>query len=77
MLITSKLYKALAGLHTKFTGQAEDAYVARDAANQSSQYEAESYAAGEAHAYGQAAESIRAAQNEAADEFIHPPGDRD
>jgi hypothetical protein len=64
-LLPNKLQQVLAALQEKLGGKTEDAYRERDEADSRNKPEARAYAAGEAHAYGQAAEAVRDAQTEA------------
>ena len=66
-LIPSKLQRVLARLYGGLAGRAEDAYRTRDAAEDEGNSEAQAYAAGQARAYGEAAQSVRDAQDEAAE----------
>jgi hypothetical protein len=66
-LIPSKLQRVLGRLYGGLAGRAEDAYATRDAADAEGDSEAQTYAAGQASAYGQAAQSVREAQDEAAE----------
>jgi hypothetical protein len=59
------LQKVLGRLQQKLAGKAETAYGDRDAADETGRRDAQVYAAGEAHAYGEAADAVRDAQDEA------------
>jgi hypothetical protein len=63
--ITTSLQKVLSRLRQKLVGKAETAYSDRDAADETGRRDAQVYAAGEAHAYGDAADTVRDAQDEA------------
>jgi hypothetical protein len=63
--ITSSLKGVLGRLQQKLAGKAETAYTDRDAADVSGEHDAQVFAAGEAHAYGHAADAVRDAQDEA------------
>jgi hypothetical protein len=58
------LHKVLDRLRRKLAGKAETAYSDRDAADETGRRDAQVYAAGEAHAYGEAVEAVRDAQDE-------------
>ena len=64
-LIPTRLQKVLARLQSKLGSKAEDAYRDRDEASMRNEHDAHTYAAGEAHAYGEAVEDVRDAQDEA------------
>jgi hypothetical protein len=66
VVISSRLQDVLGRLQGKFAGKTEDAYRDRDAADLNGNQAAQTYAEGEAHAYGEAAESVREAQDDAA-----------
>jgi hypothetical protein len=66
-LIPSRLQGVLGRLYGGLAARAEDAYRSRDAADAEGDSEAQTYAAGQAQAYGQAAQSVRDAQDEAAE----------
>lgn len=63
--IPTTLQRVLGILRAKLSGQTEDAYRERDAAEGRGDFNALSYAAGEAHAYGKAEDSVRNAQRDA------------
>jgi len=64
-LIPTQLQRVLAGLQNALSGKTEDAYRARDAAEERRDPEGQTYAAGEAHGYADSAQSVRDAQDEA------------
>ncbi len=64
-LIPTSLQKVLAGLRSNLSSKAEDAHRDRDEADRRNKHEDKTYAAGEAHAYGEAEEVVRDAQREA------------
>jgi hypothetical protein len=66
-LIPSKLQGVLGRLYGALAGKAEDAYRTRDTADSEGDSEAQIYAAGQAQAYGEAAQSVREAQDDAAE----------
>jgi hypothetical protein len=66
-LLPTKLQAALGRLQSRLAGRAVDAYRVRDAADAEGNSEAQTYAAGQAQAYGQAAESVREEQDEASE----------
>lgn len=61
-MIADRLKKTLQRLRAVLSGKAEEAYRERDDAKEQS--DAETYAAGEAHAYGIASDEVRKAQQE-------------
>ena len=63
--ILTRLQKVLANLRGKLVGKTEKAYRDRDEADKNNEHHAQTYAAGEAHAYGQAEQAVREAQDEA------------
>ena len=60
--VLTPVKNTLRRLREVFSGRAEDAYLERDTAKHDSHEE--SYAAGEAHAYGIASDDVRKAQEE-------------
>jgi hypothetical protein len=66
-LIPSRLQGVLGRLYGALADRAEDAYRTRDEADVEGDSEAQTYAAGQAQAYGQAAQSVRDAQDDAAE----------
>jgi hypothetical protein len=63
-LAPDRLQALLIALQGKLNEKAEDAYRDRDAANALGHAHAQSYASGLAHAYGDAADAVREAQEE-------------